>query len=227
MLIAGGDSWSCWPQEQMYGSRDKCWPAIVSKKLGVKLIDHSKAGCSNDRIFRYCLPSVLECSNNSIAVIFWSSSDRFEIGFKGKIEQVMPGIETNVVNKEFIIDNLNLYLQHCNTILYSLSIQEACKKQKIKLLQKFCSKHDCWWNNTLESFKEFLIEAKLLDYLSDEQIYEKYLYLEKIYSLLDRDCWINNINEPLSNLIETSEEFKWHPTNFGQLQMSNLILEKL
>lgn len=226
MLIAGGDSWSCWPQEELYGSRDKCWPAIVSKKLGHTLIDHSRAGCSNDRIFRYCLPAALEWSP-AIVVVFWSCSDRFEIGLHGKIQQVMPAQSNNTICKQYIAENLDLYLQYCNTLLKILSLQETCKQRSSTLLQKFCFKADCWWDGTIEQFKLFLRDAGTFDHLSDDMIEEKFQYLLTLHNQIDAANWIGPIQEPLQNLIEVNEEFSNHPTDNGHIQMANLILAKL
>jgi hypothetical protein len=227
MLIVGGDSWSCWPQEEFYGSRDKCWPSITSKKLNLSLVDNSRAGCSNDRIFRYCLPSVLEYPN-SIVVIFWSSSDRFEVGYNGKIEQIQPSNTNNkFIEKSYIKNNLDLYLRYINTLLYSLSLQEICKKNNSILLQKFVFTDDCWWDGTLKSFKNFLLTVGLFHYLSDDQILEKYNYLKTLHSLIDTSTWIGSMRESLTQMIETSEKFLNHPTDYGHEQMAKLILDNL
>ena len=223
MLVVGGDSYSCWPAEEFDGNRNRCWPAITAKKLKLNLVDYARAGCSNDRIFRYCMPETLN-KDTSIVVIFWSSFSRFEVGYQGKVEQIMPGAKTSVLPKDFIANNVDLYLQHCKNLLYMISVQESCKKNNIIFLQKNMSTSDCWWDNTYETFCNFMKEANLFDFLSDNQILEKYRYLENLYSKIDNNTIIGNRNESLQSLIDTSKEFHNHPTYKGHQQMSDLVI---
>lgn len=129
-----------------------------------------------------------------------------------------------MIPKTFL-QNFDLYLQYVNTLLYTLSIQEVCKSKNSVLLQKFTFRSDCWWDYKIESFKKFLRDAGTFDYLSDEQIFEKFYYLEKLHSNID--SWLGPVNESLQDLIETSDDFLGHPTDNGHKQMANLILNCL
>ena len=106
MLVVGGDSYSCWPIEEFDGNRSRCWPALVSKELNLELVDYTRSACSNDRIFRYCMPETMN-SKNKILIIFWSSFNRFEVGYKGKIEQIMPSYEGSkkIIPEIFLTEN--------------------------------------------------------------------------------------------------------------------------
>jgi len=223
MLIVGGDSFCCWPLEELTKSRNNCWPALVEEQTKLKVIDYSKSGCSNDRIFRYCMPETLN-QQNKFLIIFWSAYSRFEIGYKGKIEQIQPSIKSGSVSKDFILKNYDLYLQHCKSLLYQVSIQESCKNNKITFFQQNVFKHDNWWDETYESFCNFMKKSNLFDYLSDKQLNEKYRYLEVLYSKIDYNTYIGNKNESISEIVECSKEFFDHPTYKGHKQMSNLVI---
>ena len=75
-LLVSGDSWtSCWPLEQRLGHRNFGWPALVSSNLGYTLIDKSRAGSSNYRIYRKAFDSILG-DNVDLALVFLTSWTR-------------------------------------------------------------------------------------------------------------------------------------------------------
>lgn len=228
MLVVGGDSYSCWPLEKFDGNRNRCWPTLVANKLNLGLVDYTRSACSNDRIFRYCMPETLN-QTNKFMVIFWSSYNRFEVGFHGKIEQIMPSFEGSkkIIPEDFLKNNYSRYLQHCRSLLYIISIQELCKQSNIVFLQKKGFRSDCWWNGTYENFCAFMKKAKIFDYLSDEQLEEKYRYLEALYNKIDNRTYVGDKNESLQDAVEFSKEFLYHPTYKGHEQMSAMVVDAI
>jgi hypothetical protein len=228
MLVVGGDSYSCWPIEEFDGDRNRCWPNLVAKNQCIDLVDYTRSACSTDRIFRYCMPETLN-QQNKIIVIFWSSYNRFEVGYQGKIEQIMPSFEGSkkIIPKEFLLKNYNRYLQHCRTLLYMISMQELCKKNNIIFLQKKGFRSDCWWNGTYENFVAYMKKAKIFDFLSDEQLEEKYRYLETLYTKIDSSTYVGDENLSLQDTVEFSSDFFHHPTYKGHEQMSEMVIDAI
>lgn len=211
MLLVGGDSFSCWPLEEMDGHRDNCWPRLLANHLKLDLLDYSRAGCSNDRIFRYVLPNIT--SDISAIAIVWTTTLRYEFTSNDKkIHSVIPA-ESGYVIQDW-------YLNYCRTMLYVLSVQNTARLYNIPVVNRFLLYTDCWWDNTLETFKQQLDDNDYLDSLSDEMINEKFMYLRSLHNQ------IGSLNlEPIKDFVETSEEYQNHPTHKGHRQIFESILK--
>lgn len=78
-LLVSGDSWtSCWPLEARVGHRSFGWPNLVAKHFDFELIDKSRAGSSNDRIYRKAFDGILQ--GIDLTLVFLTSWTRFETG---------------------------------------------------------------------------------------------------------------------------------------------------
>ena len=215
MLLVGGDSFSCWPLEEMDGHRRNCWPQLLADYLNIDVIDHSRAGCSNDRIFRYILPNIQV--NTTLVVILWSATNRYEFTNTktSKIESLLPSKKTYNVQ--------DWYLNYCRTLLYVLSISNTCKLIGVPLIQRLVFKPDCWWDNTLESFKKQLRDNLLFDNLPDNMIQERFDYLKSLHNSIDSV----NLNNSIESFVEMSAEYKYHPTPHGHKQIRDKIIEEI
>jgi len=215
MLIVGGDSFCNWPLEELDGHRQNCWPALLAKDLNLELKDFSRAGCSNDRIFRYVLPNISESS--ALVVVLWSSTSRYEFTNPqtSKIVSNLSSHDTYVLQ--------DWYLNYCRTLLYSLSISNTCKLMNVPFVQRFVFTHDCWWDNTLESFIKQLRDNLLFDNLPDDIIQERFDYLKSLYNSIDSV----NLNNSIQSFVETSVEYKNHPTHYGHKQIRDNIIEEI
>lgn len=215
MLLVGGDSFSCWPLEEMDGHRRNCWPTLLADYLDLELTDYSRAGCSNDRIFRYILPNITV--NTTLVVVLWSSTNRYEFtnSKTSKIKSLMPR------DKEYVVQDW--YLNYCRTLLYALSISNTCKLMGVPLIQRLQFNADCWWDNTLESFKKQLRNNLLFDNLQDNMIQERFDYLKSLHIMIDSV----DFNNSIQSFVETSAEYKDHPTPRGHKQIRDKIIEEI
>ena len=213
MLLVGGDSFSCWPLEEMDGHRNNCWPRLLADHLKLDLLDYSRAGCSNDRIFRYVLPNITP--NVSAVAIVWSNTLRYEFTSDDKkIHSTFPK------DPDYVIQDW--YLNYCRTMLYVLSIQNTARLYNIPVINRFLHFDDCWWDNTLDTFKQQLLRNDYLDSLSDKMIEEKFMYLKSLHNQID------SVNlESMLTFVETSKEYQHHPTHKGHRQIFKSILKDL
>ena len=94
-LLVSGDSWtSCWPLEQRLGHRNFGWPNLVAQHFNFDLIDKSRAGSSNFRIYRKAFDGMLS-GKCDLVIVFLTSWTRFETGAiygdkPGRIYQHLP-----------------------------------------------------------------------------------------------------------------------------------------
>ena len=215
MLLVGGDSFSCWPLEEVDGHRRNCWPAMLADYLNLELTDYSISGCSNDRIFRYILPNITV--NTTLVVILWSHTSRYELtnSKTSKIESLLPTDKTYNVQ--------DWYLNYCRTLLYVLSISNTCKLIGVPLIQRLVFEPDCWWDNTLKSFRKQLQDNLLFDNFTDDMIQERFNYLKSLHIRIDSV----NLNNSIQSFVETSAEYKNHPTPDGHKQIRDKIIEEI
>ena len=79
-LLVSGDSWtSCWPLEEKLGHRAFGWPNLVASNIGYTLIDKSRAGSSNYRIYRKGFDGMIS-EKIDLSLIFLTSWTRMETG---------------------------------------------------------------------------------------------------------------------------------------------------
>jgi len=215
MLIVGGDSFCNWPLEELDGHRQNCWPALLAKDLNLELKDFSRAGCSNDRIFRYVLPNISESS--TLVVVLWSNTNRYEFTNPqtSKIITVWPKKDRYVLQ--------DWYLNYCRTLLYSLSISNTCKLMNVPCVQRFVFSHDCWWDGSIKTFKQQLRDNLLFDNLSDDMLQERFDYLKSLHTMINSI----QLNESIQTFAETSVEWESHPTRRGHKQIKNKIMEDI
>jgi hypothetical protein len=131
-LLVSGDSWtSCWPLEERLGHRDFGWPNLVSQYFNFRLIDKSRAGSSNYRIYRKAFDTMLydECQ---LAIVFLTHWARFETGSTygekpGRIYQQLPAqSESSPAFKMFF----NGYKNYTDMIRNIISLQTLSELKK-------------------------------------------------------------------------------------------------
>jgi len=215
MLIVGGDSFCNWPLEEFDGHRQNCWPALLAKDLKLELKDFSKGGSSNDRIFRYVLPNISDRS--ALVVVLWSNTNRYEF----TNHQTSKIISTLPIDDTYVLQDW--YLNYCRTLLYSLSISNTCKLMNVPCVQRFVFTHDCWWNGSIETFKQKLRDNLLFDNLPDDMIQERFDYLKSLHAMINSI----QLNGSIQNFVETSVEFREHPTRRGHIQIRDKIIEDI
>ena len=75
-VLVSGDSWtSGWPLEETQPREQFTWPNIVAKHFDAQLVDTSRAGSSNYRIYRKAVEGILDDSIDTVLVFL--SSWRF------------------------------------------------------------------------------------------------------------------------------------------------------
>jgi hypothetical protein len=93
----------------------------------------------------------------------------------------------------------------------------------VPLIQRLQFNADCWWDNTLESFKKQLRNNLLFDNLPDNMIQERFDYLKSLHIMIDSV----DFNNSIQSFVETSAEYKDHPTPRGHKQIRDKIIEEI
>jgi hypothetical protein len=229
-LVVSGDSWtSCWPLEERLGHRDNGWPNLVASKLNYKLIDKSRAGSSNYRIYRKAFDGLLDSSNN-LVLVFLTSWTRMETGSgygekPGRIYQHVPGQktkETEYVFKQFF----NGYKNYTDMLRMIISLQTIAKSRDTNCYFLDTFENNLLFDITLDKFKQILkFNPVLYDNMDDCRIENKFNAVKLLTAAIDRSMFISR--SPYQTLIKDCKLVESHPVEDGHSKIANIVLEFL
>lgn len=226
-LLVSGDSWtSCWPLEEKLGHRQFGWPSLVAKHFNFELIDKSRAGSSNYRIYRKAFNGILE--NANLVLVFLTSWTRFETGATfgpkpGLIYQHTPGEpDTNKAYKLFF----NSYKNYTDMLQQIISLQSLSITNHVP-----CWFLDTFTNNlysdiSLNEFKQILKHnIVVFDNMDDKRIEDKFKIVKILESNVD---WTKFIDKrSYQSIIQGCVLDSSHPVQDGHAKIANTVINFL
>lgn len=229
-LLVSGASWtSSWPLEQQEGHRNSGWPCLVAKHFDFELIDKSRAGSSNYRIYRKAFDEII--NGVDIAIVFWTTWQRFETGATygekpGRIYQHQPSNkESSKAFKLFF----NGYLQYTDFLRQIISLQNLSLLTNTPcfFLANLDYVRPYLFNKIKESdFKEILMfNDEVFNNMDDERIFHK---LQKIRTLEPHIDWSKFICT--TSYIDFYKDFdldQGHPTHKSHKMIASTIINFL
>ena len=229
-LLVSGDSWtSCWPLEQELGHREFGWPALVSSKLNYKLIDKSRAGSSNYRIYRKAFDGLLS-NEIDLCLVFLTSWTRSEIGATygekpGGIRQVLPNDSDK--QSEFVFKNFfNGYKNYTDLLRMIISLQQVSEQTGTDCYFLDTFDHNLLFDIKYNDFVEILsYNINVFDNMDDDRIAKKFETVQLLTSKIDRTKFISML--PYQTLIKGCIMDRNHPVADGHAKISNTVLEFL
>jgi len=229
-MLVSGDSWtSCWPLEERLGHRDNGWPNLVALNLNYRLIDKSRAGSSNYRIYRKAFDGLLDSSNN-LVLVFLTSWTRMETGSgygekPGRIYQHVPGQktkETEYVFKQFF----NGYKNYTDMLRMIISLQTIAKSQDTNCYFLDTFENNLLFDITLDKFKQILkFNPVLYDNMDNCRVEDKFNTVKLLTAAIDRSMFISK--SPYQALIKDCNLVESHPVEDGHSKIANVVLEFL
>lgn len=229
-LLVSGDSWtSCWPLEQELGHREYGWPTLVASKLNYTLIDKSRAGSSNYRIYKKAFDGILS-DDVDLCLVFLTSWTRSEIGATygekpGRIYQLLPNDKDK--HSEFIFKNFfNGYKNYTDLLRMIISLQKISEQTG-----KECYFLDTFDNNLLFDIKhsDFVkilsYNVNVFDNMDDDRIEKKFAAVQFLTSKIDRTKFISMMS--YQTLIKGCVLDRNHPTADGHAKIAQTIYEFL
>lgn len=225
-LLVSGDSWtSCWPLEEDLGHRDHGWPSLVANALDFVLIDKSRAGTSNYRIYRKAVEGILDPTVDTV-IVFLTSWTRFETGSTygdkpGQIYQHQPGIDADIFEKFF-----NGYKNYTDSLRMIISLQALASVHNT----------DCWFLDTfskniykditISDFKKILkLNPKEFDNIDDDRIRDKFKKVKVLESAVDWTSFISD--QSYQQIIHNCRLVKGHPVEDGHLRIAQVVIDFL
>ena len=229
-LLVSGDSWtSCWPLEEELGHRDFGWPNLVSSKLNYDLIDKSRAGSSNYRIYRKAFDGLLY-NRPDVAIVFLTSWTRMETGSAygenpGRIYQHL--MNNTSYQSEYVFKNFfNGYKNYSDMLRMIISLQKLSASLNIP-----CYFLDTFNNNLLfelteDDFKQILsYNNTIFDNMDDERIVDKFNKVKMLTSQIDTEFFISQI--PYQTIVKNCSLDQGHPTKDGHTMIADVVLQFL
>lgn len=231
-LLVSGDSWtSCWPLEQQLGHRQHGWPNLVANYFNLDLVDKSRAGASNYRIYRKAFDGIIS-GNVDYCLVFLTSWTRLETGATfgekpGRIYQWIPSHRTDSKQHEFVFKNFfNGYKNYTDMLRMIISLQSLSKTYGVP----------CWFMNTfddtvlfdltIDQFKSMLkFNSLIFDNMDDERINDKFLSTKQLLEKVDTSAFIST--QSYQHIINDCPKFKGHPTQLGHKKISNVVIQFL
>jgi hypothetical protein len=227
-LLVGGDSWtSCWPLEQRLGHRNFGWPNLVAQHFNFDLIDKSRAGSSNFRIYRKAFDGMLS-GKCDLVIVFLTSWTRFETGATygdkpGRIYQHMPMQKAS--NNAFRL-LFNGYKNYSDMLRQIIGLQSLSNTIDVP-----CYFLDTYENNlhldiSLEDFKQILSYNQLeIDNMNDERILDKLNTIKMLESNIDFEKFIS-LESYQSQISEFGLD-DGHPLADGHKKISDVVIKFL
>ena len=229
-LLVSGDSWtSCWPLEQRLGHRNFGWPALVSSNLDYTLVDKSRAGSSNYRIYRKAFDGILD-GNVDLALIFLTSWTRMEAGATygekpGRIYQhIVSGAEKE---NQYVFKNFfNGYKNYTDLLRMIISLQTLCTAVGTECYFLDTFDNNLLFDITLDDFKSILSYNQLvIDNTDDDRIINKFNTVKLLTSKVDHTKFISTLS--YQTLVDGCSMYNGHPVEDGHAKIANVVLEFL
>ena len=225
-LLVSGDSWtSCWPLEEELGHRNFGWPLLVASALDCELVDKSRAGSSNYRIYRKAIEGILDPTVDTV-IVFLTHWTRFETGSTygdkpGCIYQHQAGRDANVFEKFF-----NSYKNYTDSLRMIISMQALASVYKTNCWFLDTFNKNIYRNITMLNFKKILkLNPEEFDNIDDSRINDKF---KKVKVLESAVAWEKFISEQsYQQIIQDCRLIKGHPVQEGHLKISQVVTDFL
>jgi len=229
-LLVSGDSWtSCWPLEEQLGHRKFGWPNLVANHLKFDLIDKSRAGSSNYRIYRKAFDGMLS-EDVDLVIVFLTYWSRLETGSAygekpGRIYQRLASNQS--AESKYVFDKFfNGYKQYTDMLRMIISLQ--CLSRSLNIPCYFL---DTFKNNLIfdileEDFKQILsMNPEILKNMDDNRISDKFSKVEMLTSKIDTSGFISASS--YQQLIAGCLLDCGHPIQDGHEIMAKIVLKFL
>jgi len=229
-ILVSGDSWtSCWPLEERLGHRNFGWPNLVASNLNYQLIDKSRAGSSNYRIYRKAFDGVIQYQPEvvMVALTYWPRMETGSgYGMKpGRIYQHL--ISDNSTESEYVFKNFfSGYKNYCDMLRMIISLQNLATSCSTKCY--FLDSHD---NNlrfdiTKDDFKTILSYNSITyDNMDDEMIDDKFNNVKRLTSQINQNLFVSL--ESYQSLVRDCDHDQGHPLQDGHSKMAGIIIKFL
>lgn len=225
-LLVSGDSWtSCWPLEKTIGRR-LGWPSIVSTYFGFDLIDKSRSGASNDRIYRKAFDGMLD--GVDLSIVFLTSWTRFETGATygekpGRIYQHLPADRSSSQAFKLFF---NGYLNYTNLLRQIISLQCLARQQNTQCFFLDTFENNLYLDISEDDFKKILnYNTAVYDNMSDQRILEKLSVVKKLEQQIDRSMFISD--RSYQALIGDCKLEEGHPIEDGHKKIADIVINFL
>lgn len=227
-LLVSGDSWtSCWPLEERLGHREFGWPNLVSKKINFHLIDKSRAGSSNYRIFRKAFDGIIsgECD---LVLVFLTNWTRFETGSTygdkpGRIYQHLPKQKDSATAFKLFF---NGYKNYTDMLRFIITLQSMSSLKNIPCYFLDTYDQNLYLDISLEDFKEILNYNPLIfENMDDARIIDKFNKVKLLESAIKFDNFIST--DSYEKLIKGSVLDNGHPGTDGHEKIAKVVINFL
>ena len=250
-VLVSGDSWTAgWPLEETVPREQFTWPNLVAQHFACELVDKSRAGSSNYRIYRKCFEGILDSSVDTV-IVFLSSWTRWETGSTigekpGKIWQENAGgqprhltskvtrrVQTQQhlvkdVDMEFFRNFFNGYKQITDMYRMIISLQNLAKQHNTKcyFLDTYI---DNVYNKDCITLAEFgtILQYNISEYdnMDDERIKEKYNKVINLYKHIQKETFISN--DSYQKIIKDCKLEENHPVKDGHQKIAQVVIDFL
>jgi len=223
-LLVSGDSFtSCWPLEEELGHRKFGWPNLVSKYFDIDLVDKSRAGSSNYRIYRKAFEGLID-QNIDFVLVFLTSWTRFETG-NTKAEK--PSGIFQCLNKRDlpIFEHFfNGYKNYSDTLRMISSLQAIAEMHRTPCYYIDTFRNNIYRDITIRQFKEILkYNPIIFDNMDDNRIQQKFKKIKNIEKSIDWSKFISK--KSYQELIDGCPLIKNHPGKDGHKKMSEIVIQ--
>ena len=229
-LLVSGDSWtSCWPLEEKLGHRAFGWPNLVASNIGYTLIDKSRAGSSNYRIYRKGFDGMIS-EKIDLSLIFLTSWTRMETGSgygkkPGRIYQHL--VNSGLSESEYIFKNFfNGYKNYTDLLRMIISLQHLASTVNTECYFLDTFNDNLLFDITEDDFKKILsYNIAIFDNMDDSRIRDKFNKVKMLTSQIDRRKFISALS--YQELIKDYQLVDGHPVEEGHSRISSIVLDFL
>jgi len=226
-LLVNGDSWtSCWPLEERLGHRNFGWPNLVAKHFDFDLIDKSRAGSSNYRIYRKAFDGLLQDAD--LVLVFLTSWERFETGatFGPKPGGIYQHLPSDPESKNAFKLFFNGYKNYTDMLRQIISLQSISKTQNVPCFFLDTFSNNLHQNITLDQFKDVLkYNIEIFDNNDDRRIEDKFQVVKRLESTIDWSSFISH--NSYQQLIQKCKLENGHPVEDGHSKIAEVVINFL
>lgn len=227
VLWVSGDSWtSCWPLEERLGHRKFGWPNLVSESFKCTLIDTSRAGSSNDRIYRKAFEGLI--SNANVVIVALTSYLRIETGgnYGEKPGCIYQHIVSDYASEPAWKLFFNGYLNYSNMLRQIISLQTLAKQKNVHCYFLDTFAHNLDFNLDIDNFKIIVQSNPLVfDHMDDERIQKKFYKIKTLERSIDQSTFINK--KSYQSLVKGCNMEQGHPVQEGHRKIADIIIKFL
>jgi hypothetical protein len=227
-LLVSGDSWtSCWPLEERLGHRDFGWPNLVSQHFDFDLIDKSRAGSSNYRIYRKAFDGIIS-NGADLVLVFLTQWSRFE---KGATYGVKPGRIYQHIASDDSSDTAFRLFFHGYKIYTDILRQIISLQTLSKITNIPCYFLDTFDNNiildiSMEDFEKILqYNVDVFENMDDDRVKNKFFNTKRLTDRIDRSTFISEYS--YQSLIKDCSLDRGHPMESGHRKIADIVINFL